>query len=148
MFRLVFVILRTKNRLILCHFPHCLLFLVFFMKVGYCCVYIITCSCFFKFQYWLDVNKTVAHQKKRESLYVCVCHCVCVGSGGWSGGMHECLFMFILFQILESTCMFKMLQVLYWEKNGKLLTLFLKVWWRMWKEEVRIIVKKDRMKPL
>ena len=84
------------------------------MKVGYCCVYIITCSCFFKFQYWLDVNKTVAHQKKRESLYVCVCHCVCVGrGGGWSGGMHECLFMFILFQILESTCMFKMLQVLY-----------------------------------
>ena len=91
MFRLVFVILRTKHRLILCHFPHCLLFLVFFMKVGYCCVYIITCSCFFKFQYWLDVNKTVAHQKKRESLYVCVCHCVCVCVGGGGCGVGACM---------------------------------------------------------
>ena len=49
---------------------------------------------------------------------MCVCHCVCesvcvcVGVG-WSGGMHECVFMFILFQIQESTCVFKMLQVLY-----------------------------------
>ena len=164
MFRLVFVILRTKNRLILCHFTHCdlmsfsplLIISSVFHEGGVLLrIHAIVSSNFSTGWMWTKQSPI----RKSVSLYMCVCHCVCesvcvcatvcvcVGVG-WSGGMHECVFMFILFQIQESTCVFKMLQVLYWEESGKLLTLFLKVGWHMWKEEVRIIVRKDRMKPL
>ena len=82
--------------MILCHFPHCLLFLVFFMKVGYCCVYM---------QLFLQISVLAGcEQNSRPSekawvficvsvtvcVRVCVCVPLCVFVWGW-GGVGACM---------------------------------------------------------
>ena len=96
---IVFVISRTENGLILSHFSHCLLLLVFFIKVGYCCIYM---------QLFLQISVLAGcEQNSRPSekawvficvrVTVCVCVPLCVfvwGGVGACMNVCSCLYCF------------------------------------------------------